>query len=519
MGGAPRPNLTVTGRQRHAARRWARRQGPTRQLLTPQAAPGARGHHTLPSRRAPGNWQPGTSRQGAHKATLRHTPPPPATCTSQGKKESAPPELWPLTQAGAPVPRGPDDDEPSRTRRGTQPWWGPGPKPSSHPPQPPGGRRSREMDRRAGRKQTDCTTLARPAPPPPPSSPRRAGDPPGDAGHVPLREARGHLPPIPPEMTMAPEAGRQAGHAAGSTRRAPPDRHPPTPTVTLVSRSACQPASLPASHSPVHRKAPRRPPRAAPSRSARTVAGAVWRPHPPWAKRRQRGSLGARTREAEGRTEAERPPAPPPAETPRPNRTQPRPEGGRQAGRPPPSPPHPPDAGTPRTHRAINEGARYPEPGRGRRDRATPPRSTGPRQKTRRGTNRLEWPYERPAPEPRVVRAPHRPGGGGKLGVHEGTRTQRPRSTYRKGYRTEPAECTDRMEWRTGRRGKGRPERDAPQLAPRGARGKGGGQRGDARAGTGPDPPDLPRAQGAHHQGTAPAMAVVAHSATHEPRG
>ena len=41
-------------------------------------------------------------------------------------------------------------------------------------------------------------------------------------------------------------------------------------------------------------------------------------------------------------------------------------------------------------------------------------RSTGPRQETRRGTNRLERPYRHPAPEPRVVRAPHQPGGGGR---------------------------------------------------------------------------------------------------------
>ena len=39
-------------------------------------------------------------------------------------------------------------------------------------------------------------------------------------------------------------------------------------------------------------------------------------------------------------------------------------------------------------------------------------RSTGPRQETRRGTNRLERPYWRPAAEPRVLHAP--PGGGGR---------------------------------------------------------------------------------------------------------
>ena len=41
-------------------------------------------------------------------------------------------------------------------------------------------------------------------------------------------------------------------------------------------------------------------------------------------------------------------------------------------------------------------------------------RSTGPQQEMWRGTNRLERPYRRPAPELRVVRAPDRPGGGGR---------------------------------------------------------------------------------------------------------
>ena len=41
-------------------------------------------------------------------------------------------------------------------------------------------------------------------------------------------------------------------------------------------------------------------------------------------------------------------------------------------------------------------------------------RSRGPGQETWRGTNRLERPYQRPPPEPRVVHEPHRPGGGGR---------------------------------------------------------------------------------------------------------
>ena len=59
------------------------------------------------------------------------------------------------------------------------------------------------------------------------------------------------------------------------------------------------------------------------------------------------------------------------------------------------------------------------------------------------------------------------------------------------GNGTEPAERTDRMEWRTGRRGEATPGRDKPQHTRRGARGKGGGGRGEKRE---PRPGSSPRA-------------------------
>ena len=68
-------------------------------------------------------------------------------------------------------------------------------------------------------------------------------------------------------------------------------------------------------------------------------------------------------------------------------------------------------------------GARSPKPGRGKRDRAAPPkqakRSTGPRPDTRRGRDRVERPYQRPARGPHKVRAPHQPGEGGGRGRRE----------------------------------------------------------------------------------------------------
>ena len=74
---------------------------------------------------------------------------------------------------------------------------------------------------------------------------------------------------------------------------------------------------------------------------------------------------------------------------------------------------------------ACPHGGSDPKLGKGTKGPGHPPqelnrRSTGPGQETRRGTNRLERPYRRPAPEPRVVRAPHRPGGGGG-GIRRGS--------------------------------------------------------------------------------------------------
>ena len=153
---------------------------------------------------------------------------------------------------------------------------------------------------------------------------------------------------------------------------------------------------------------------------------------------------------AEGRTALERPPAPrgPPA-TPL----------GRTAHRQPP-PPAPPAPERPGRAGPPIRGHTTPSQARGERDRAGPPKQatqrTGPGQDTRRGTDRVERPYRRPAPEPREVRAPHRPGEGGAARTpreRERMRVQRTRGEYQKGNRTEAAERTDRLKWRTSERG------------------------------------------------------------------
>ena len=82
-----------------------------------------------------------------------------------------------------------------------------------------------------------------------------------------------------------------------------------------------------------------------------------------------------------------------------------------------------------------------------------------------------------------------------------------------------PVHRCARVEWRGGGRGQGKPGwNDAPHRT-LGVRGKGGGHGRDAGTDTSPNPQDLPRAPRSHNEGTAPAKAVVAHSATHQPHG
>ena len=157
---------------------------------------------------------------------------------------------------------------------------------------------------------------------------------------------------------------------------------------------------------------------------------------------------------AEGRTKARRPPAPP---------APPSAQSGGTAHRlPPPPPPHPPALERPR--RADPPGGERTAPSQvgGKRDRAAPfpskPNGAQDRkQGTRRGTDRVERPYQRPAPGPREVSAGHA--------------------------------------------------------------GREGGNGRDTTPGTGPRPPNRPRAPRTHDQGTALAKAVVAHRATHQPQG
>ena len=109
---------------------------------------------------------------------------------------------------------------------------------------------------------------------------------------------------------------------------------------------------------------------------------------------------------AEGRNEAERPPAllaPPAAQT-----------GGTAHAPPAPQTRHPAHE----HHGPAPRGAHSPKPGREEPGPDSPRpkharRSKGPGQDTRRNTDHVERPYQRPVPGPREVRTPHHPAGGG----------------------------------------------------------------------------------------------------------
>ena len=348
-------------------------------------------------------------------------------------------------------------------------------------------------------------------PPPQPAECRRlakgrrpCGPPPGQ-GRPP--------PPLRPEGAAAPDAERHWVHAP----RAPGPS--PVRSQSGLGKPQCLPACQPARRPPVDTQG--RPP-------DRARTGAHGHGPEQYGDHTLHGlddaaeaRLAACSKEAERRTEAEGPPAPrPPGPLDERGPSHVRRGGGKRTA-PPPTPQAPDHLG--RTDPPTRGRTTGPQ-ARGRRDRATPQelnrRSTGQGQETRKGTNRLERPYRRPAPKPREVRAPHRPGGGARTPQEqERTHTQRRRSADPKGNQTEPADRTDGMEWPTGRRKEGTPGQDSPQHAPRGTQGQGGAQKNKRELAPARSPQVLPRAPRTHDQGTAPAKAVLAHSATHQRRG
>ena len=128
-----------------------------------------------------------------------------------------------------------------------------------------------------------------------------------------------------------------------------------------------------------------------------------------------------------------------------------------------------------------------PKPSRGEPGPDRPPpkharRSTGPGQDTRRGTDHMERPYQRPVPGPREMRAPHHPAGSGhRESASAHTRKGHAGTT---GRPTGPSARNAQTAWN------GVPAEHA---------GREGGRRGDTTPGTGPNPPE-PAASAAHTQ-------------------
>ena len=195
--------------------------------------------------------------------------------------------------------------------------------------------------------------------------------------------------PLPPGRTAAPRREARAGPA--------PTPQPPAPAGTAMDKGTR--ANTQGHHTDRARRQ-----QASTNLSSMGATPPIARATP-----RTPALLPAQGRQRDGPRQGDAPPPWPP---------RPHSRGERRTG-PPPSPP--PGAGTPQTRRPTPQGAHSPKPGRGETRPPPPPprqtkRCTGPGKDTQRGTDRVERPYQHPAPEPREVRAPHQPGEGGGRG-------------------------------------------------------------------------------------------------------
>ena len=282
---------------------------------------------------------------------------------------------------------------------------------------------------------------ARPAPPPQPPAPTGAAE---------NKRARANAPGRRTDHTqrslVSTNRSGMGGHAPHGQHNASDTRFVACPGKAEGRHEAERPPALQAPPRPHKRGVQRTPPPPSP---------------PPWHRNATDPPRGAQPRQgvqAEGTEKG--PHTRTPAPTTRGSRTPTaRPVGG-QSGE-----------GERLTPDAPRNSRGHPPRGRptatlttpsqvgGNRDRTAPPkharRSKGPGQDTGRGTDHVERPYQRPVPGPREVRTPHHSGGGGGRTPRERerTHTKGTRGDYQKGNRTERAERTDRVEWRTSERG------------------------------------------------------------------
>ena len=275
-------------------------------------------------------------------------------------------------------------------------------------------------------------------------------------------------------------AERPARHATVSTCRAPPVCHPPA-------------SPLPSASHGTHTSRLITPPPPEGSRSPRPAclarqspAGAPGRPTAPYSNSARAGAHGhepeqygdrtlhARSKVNEarsckaGRGTDERLPTP---RAPEPT-TGPTTPPAEAARRPPPPQRPPPrasgDAGPPRTHRPAKTGASDPKPGSETNGPGhPPPRAKKAENGTGAGSEEGQEPPGTALPAPcngtaRGARATRTQAGGARTRrEHMHTHTQQTRGADPKGTRTEFAERTDRMVWRTSRQREGTPESTA----------------------------------------------------------
>ena len=173
----------------------------------------------------------------------------------------------------------------------------------------------------------------------------------------------------------------------------------------------------------------------------------------------------------------------------------------REEGRPTP---HAMDEGTPPG--TPSRRPRNPKPSRGEPGPDRPPpkharRSTGPGQDTRRGTDHMERPYQRPVPGPREMRAPHHPAGSGhRESASAHTRKGHAGTTRRA---TGPSARNAQTTWNgvPASEDKGHPDGTARHTQ-RGIRGAGRGKKGTHNTRYRPEPPRTGRERRAHTDGT-----------------
>ena len=196
------------------------------------------------------------------------------------------------------------------------------------------------------------------------------------------------------------------------------------------------------------------------------------------------------------------------------------PDAPHNSGRPPPPrgrPPTTPAARSP--HRACR-----PSQVGGNRDRTAPPQARQTEQGTGAGHAEGHGPRGTalPVPSARTAQGAHatptRGGGSGRRGSTSAHTGKGHAGTTRRA--TRPRSRNAHTAWNgvPASEGKGHPDGTARHKQ-RGHAGREGGNGRDTTPGTGPSPPNRPRAPRTHGRGTAPAKAVVAHCATPQPLG